>query len=270
MKKNWKKALAVGAAALVLSTGYNVVNVQPAEAKVNFDLFDFEAHRGGRDARPENTLVSFAYAMELGVTTLEMDMQMTKDGQLVISHNPVLSPNLTKGPDGKYVAADKYDIRTMTLAEIKQFDVGTMNPAAGGYYDGHGKTQVSVPGTKIPTLEEVFELANAYGNDKIIVILTQPEGYRKKPVSRLNRLRIKRAFPDYPELRQTLYNRYKEYNKELRKVEALEKAGKIFVFRPSLAINGYNTHYDYLRKSYDMGVADAKKHYDALVEYLEA
>lgn len=168
MKKNWKKTLAAGAAALVLTTGFNVVDMKAAEAKVNFELFDFEAHRGGRDARPENTLVSFAYAMELGVTTLEMDMQMTKDGQLVISHNPVLSPNLTKGPDGKYVAADKYDIRTMTLAEVKQFDVGTMNPAAGGYYDGHGKTQVSVPGTKIPTLEEVFELANAYGNDKII------------------------------------------------------------------------------------------------------
>ncbi|WP_346356289.1 glycerophosphodiester phosphodiesterase [Azotosporobacter soli] len=168
MKKNWKKALAAGAAALVLTTGFNVVDMKAAEAKVNFELFDFEAHRGGRDARPENTLVSFAYAMELGVTTLEMDMQMTKDGQLVISHNPVLSPNLTKGPDGKYVAADKYDIRTMTLAEVKQFDVGTMNPAAGGYYDGHGKTQLSVPGTKIPTLEEVFELANAYGNDKVI------------------------------------------------------------------------------------------------------
>ena len=168
MKKNWKKALAVGAAALVMSTGYNVLNVQPAEAKVNFELFDFEAHRGGRDARPENTLPAFAYAMELGVTTLEMDMQMTKDGHLVISHNPVLSSILTKGPDGKYVADGKYDIRTMTLAEVKQFDVGTMNPAAGGYYDGHGVTQISVPGTKIPTLEEVFELANAYGNKKVI------------------------------------------------------------------------------------------------------
>ncbi len=168
MKKNWKKALAATAAALLLTTGFNVVDMKAAEAKVNFELFDFEAHRGGRDARPENTLVSFAYAMELGVTTLEMDMQMTKDGQLVISHNPVLSSNLTKGPDGKYVEDGKYDIRKMTLAELKKFDVGTMNPAAGGYYDGHGKTQLSVPGTTIPTLEEVFELANAYGNKTVI------------------------------------------------------------------------------------------------------
>ena len=49
MKQNLKKALAVGAAALMLSTGYNALNVPSAEAKVNFDLFDFEAHRGGRD-----------------------------------------------------------------------------------------------------------------------------------------------------------------------------------------------------------------------------
>lgn len=141
--------------------------MKPAEAKVNFDVFDFEAHRGGRDARPENTLASFAYAMELGVTTLEMDMQMTKDGHIVISHNPFMNPNLAQ-LNGKYVEANKYDIRTMTLAEVKQFDLGTMNPKAGDYYEGHGKTQVSVPGTKMPTLEEVFELAQAYGNDKVI------------------------------------------------------------------------------------------------------
>lgn len=163
----WKRFLIAGAAALLLTTGYNVVDMQTAEAKVTTDLFDFQAHRGGRDARPENTLVSFAYALELGVTTLEMDMQMTKDGHIVISHNPVMNPNLAQ-LNGKYVEAGKYDIRTMTLAQVKQFDIGTMNPAAGDYYEGHGKTQLSVPGTKVPTLEEVFELTAAYGNDKVI------------------------------------------------------------------------------------------------------
>lgn len=166
-KQAWKRYLLAGLAATVLSTGINLIDMQPAHAKVNFDVFDFEGHRGGRDARPENTLVSFAYGMEMGETTLEMDMQMTKDGRIVISHNPFMNPNLAKGPDGKYVKAGQFDIRTMTLAEVKQFDIGTMNPAAGDYYEGHGKTQVSVPGTKMPTLEEVFELANSYGNDKV-------------------------------------------------------------------------------------------------------
>lgn len=167
-KPAWKHFLAAGLTAIVLGSGVNLVDIQTAHAKVIFDVFDFEAHRGGRDARPENTLISFAYAMEMGVTTLEMDMQMTKDGHIVISHNPIMNPHIAKGPDGQYVKAGVYDIRTMTLAEVKQFDVGTMNPAAGDYYEGHGKTQVSVPGTKIPTLEEVFELANSYGNDKVI------------------------------------------------------------------------------------------------------
>ena len=167
-KQAWKRFLLAGLAATVLSTGMNIVDMQAAHAKVKFDVFDFEAHRGGRDARPENTLISFAYAMEMGATTLEMDMQMTKDGRIVISHNPVMNPNIAKGPDGQYVKAGMYDIRTMNLADVKKFDIGTMNPAAGDYYEGHGKTQVSVPGTTMPTLEEVFELANSYGNDKVI------------------------------------------------------------------------------------------------------
>lgn len=168
MKNNhWKRFLAAGAAALLLTTGFNLADLPAAQAKVKLDVFDFQGHRGGRDARPENTLISFAYGMEMGETTLEMDMQLTKDGHVVISHNPILNPNLTKGPDGKFVPAGKYDIRTMTLAELKQFDLGTMNPAAGDYYDSHGRTQLSVPGTKIPTLEEVFELANAYGDTKV-------------------------------------------------------------------------------------------------------
>jgi glycerophosphoryl diester phosphodiesterase len=167
-KLTWKRFLITGLATAVLGTGINYITMQTAHAKVSLDVFDFQGHRGGRDARPENTLISFAYGMEIGETTLEMDMQMTKDGHIVISHNPFMSPNLAKGPDGQYVKAGQYDIRTMTLAEVKQFDIGTMNPAAGDYFESHGKTQLSIPDTKMPTLEEVFELANSYGNDKII------------------------------------------------------------------------------------------------------
>jgi len=164
----WKRSLMVGLAVTLLMSGSCIVGNGNVQAKAIPKLFDFEAHRGGRDARPENTLVAFAYAMELGVTTLEMDMQMTKDGRIVISHNPYMNHNLAKDASGKYVENGKYDIRTMTLEQVKKFDVGTMNPAAGDYYAGHGKTQLSVPGTKMPTLEEVFELVNAYGNNKVL------------------------------------------------------------------------------------------------------
>ncbi|QDR79425.1 glycerophosphodiester phosphodiesterase [Sporomusa termitida] len=155
-----------------------MLTVNLVAAKAGTQSFDAEAHRGGRDARPENTLIAFAYAMTLGVTTLEMDMQMTKDGRIVISHDPYMNNYLAKGPDGRYAEPGKYDIRTMTLAEIKQFDLGTMNPAAGDYYESHGKTQLACPGMKMPTLEEVFELVKAYGNDQVMFNLetkTYPE-----------------------------------------------------------------------------------------------
>lgn len=167
-KSCWGHILLAGAIAAILTAGLFAIDIQKAEAKVKFDVFDFQGHRGGRDARPENTLYSFAYGLEMGETTLEMDMQLTKDGHIVISHNPFMNPNLAKGPDGNYVEAGKYDLRTMTLAQIREFDIGTMNPAAGDYYASHGKTQLSCPGAKIPTLEEVFELAAAYGNNKIL------------------------------------------------------------------------------------------------------
>ena len=62
-------------------------------------MFDFEAHRGGRDARPENTLYSYLYALEIGAVTIECDMQLARDG-IVMSHNPWLnriSPQTAKG-----------------------------------------------------------------------------------------------------------------------------------------------------------------------------
>ena len=166
MGKGWKRFLLTGALAAFMVAGLPATDVA-AKAVVNG--FDLQAHRGGRDARAENTLYAFAYAMELGVTTLEMDMQLTKDGRLVISHNPVMNWMLAKGPDGQYAPKQGApDIRTMTLVEVQQYDLGVMNPAAGGYYDLHGKTQIATPGAQMPTLEQVFELANAYGNKKVI------------------------------------------------------------------------------------------------------
>ncbi|SMC32792.1 glycerophosphodiester phosphodiesterase [Sporomusa malonica] len=208
-KNYWKGFLVAGAVTVMLTSGITFADIQVAQAKANPQIFDFEAHRGGRDARPENTLASFAYAMELGVTTLEMDLQMTKDGRIVVSHNPVMNPSLAKGPNGTYVQGGKYDIRTMTLEEVKKFDVGSMNPAAGDYYEGHGKTQVSVPGTTMPTLEEVFELANSYGNDKIFFnIETKSYADPADPNSKDN--------PDPEKFVKAVYEIVKKYHMENR------------------------------------------------------
>ncbi len=63
--------------------------------------FDLQGHRGARGLAPENTLAGFKVALDLGVTTLETDLAITRDGVVVISHDPLLNPDLTRGPDGQ-------------------------------------------------------------------------------------------------------------------------------------------------------------------------
>ena len=189
--KNFKKsAVALGLLAAVVGLGAQSF-IAPAEvsAKANLDVaFDFEPHRGGRDARPENTLYSYAYAIEMGATSIECDMQLTKDNNIVMSHNPILNPDITryKGTN-KYVEAGKYDIRTMTLPEIKKFDVGVMDSVTNPdhYYNGHGKSQVTPESAEIPTIDELFQLIKDSGFKGLVNIETKsypdpeyPDGYK--------------------------------------------------------------------------------------------
>lgn len=180
MKKLSKKLLLSGLAALTIYSGFNTIDISTTYAKVNYDVFDLEAHHGGRDVRPENTLYSYAYAIELGATSIECDMQLTKDGQIVMSHNPILNSDITRDENGNYIENNKYDIRLMTVDELKKFDVGIMDPNCGEYYDLHGKTQFTYD-AKIPTLEELMQLIQSYG-DKNIVLNIETKSY-PDPVS---------------------------------------------------------------------------------------
>ena len=175
MKKLSKKLLLSGLAALTIYSGFNNIDISTTYAKVNYDVFDLEAHRGGRDVRPENTLYSYAYAIELGATSIECDMQLTKDGQIVMSHNPILNSDITRDKNGNYIKNNKYDIRLMTVDELKKFDVGVMDQNCGEYYDLHGKTQFTYD-AKIPTLEELMQLIQSYG-DKNIVLNIETKSY---------------------------------------------------------------------------------------------
>ena len=175
MKKLSKKLLFSGLAALTIYSGFNTIDISTTYAKVNYDVFDLEAHRGGRDVRPENTLYSYAYAIELGATSIECDMQLTKDGQIVMSHNPILNSDITRDKNGNYIENNKYDIRLMTVDELKKFDVGVMDQNCGEYYDLHGKTQFTYD-AKIPTLEELMQLIQSYG-DKNIVLNIETKSY---------------------------------------------------------------------------------------------
>src|SRR4030088_3807859 len=86
------------------------------------DAFDLQGHRGARGLAPENTLEAFALALSIGVTTLELDLAMTRDDVLVISHDRSLNPDHTRGPDGQFLGAEGPAIRSLALAEGKRYD----------------------------------------------------------------------------------------------------------------------------------------------------
>lgn len=121
--------------------------------------FDLQGHRGARGHLPENTLAAFGKALEIGVTTLETDLAVTKDGVVVISHDPDLNPALVRGPNGFWLTARGPAIRTLTLAELKTYDVGRVNPSTS--YGKQWPLQLARDGERIPTLAELFAFAKA-------------------------------------------------------------------------------------------------------------
>ena len=94
--------------------------------------FDLQGHRGARGLLPENTVPGFIKALDLGVTTLEMDLAMSKDGQIVVSHEPYLSAAICLSPDGKPIAEAQeksFNLYQMDYAQIKLCDCGSLgNP----------------------------------------------------------------------------------------------------------------------------------------------
>lgn len=103
-------------------------------------------HRGARAVLPENTLPAFEYAIEVGADAIELDLAVTRDNVLVVSHDPTLNPAICTSPGGSPV------IRRLTLAELRRWDCGSLkNPEF--------PRQKTVPGAKIPTLDEVLALA---------------------------------------------------------------------------------------------------------------
>jgi glycerophosphoryl diester phosphodiesterase len=118
--------------------------------------FDLEGHRGTRGHAPENTLAAFRKAMQIGVTSLEMDLALTRDGTLVISHNPALNPDITRGPDGKFLTATGPAIHDLTLAALQTYDIGRLNPDRP--YARQFPAQQASDGERFPTLQQVIDL----------------------------------------------------------------------------------------------------------------
>jgi glycerophosphoryl diester phosphodiesterase len=122
-------------------------------------------HRGARARRPENTLPAFRYAIAEGVDVLELDVAVTKDNVPVVSHDPHLNPAICSGP------VPGIAIHSLTFAELKEYDCGAkQNPAFS--------TQLPVPGTRVPALDEVFSLGrgnNVQFNVETKIFADHPE-----------------------------------------------------------------------------------------------
>lgn len=105
------------------------------------------------------------------------------------------------------------------------------------------------------------------GNERNILILTRPKGYRKKPSK--SKLLIHRKYAEYPDLQNAIFNRYKMYNDTLDYIEKLEEEGKVFVIRPSkiIAVGRMEQHKDKLLNLYNLGYEDCKNKFEELLKW---
>ena len=121
-------------------------------------------HRGARGIAPENTLPGFARALGIGVTGFELDCAITRDGVVVIYHDAVLNPDITRGPDGKWLKKAGPAIWSLTFDELQRYDVGRIKPRSA--YSLRFSKQQPVDGTRIPRLAELFALVRKAGNER--------------------------------------------------------------------------------------------------------
>ncbi len=104
----------------------NIENESSKETYVQGE-FDKQGHRGCRGLMPENTIPAMIHALDIGVTTLEMDVVITKDKKVILSHEPWFGQEITTKPDGSTMGPReerKYNIYWMTYEQTKTFDVG--------------------------------------------------------------------------------------------------------------------------------------------------
>jgi len=127
--------------------------------------FDLQGHRGARGLAPENTLAAFTRALGLGVTTLELDTGITRDGAVVVAHDERLNPDFTRDAAGRWIDAPGPALFALTLADVRRYDVGRLRP--GTPYAARFPEQEPADGQRVPTLEEVFALAGKARNASV-------------------------------------------------------------------------------------------------------
>ncbi len=136
--------------------------------------FDLQGHRGARGLFPENTLDGFRAAARLGVRTMELDVGTTRDGAVVVHHDPALNPNTTRDGAGRWLDGAGPLLRDLTLAQLREYDVGRLRP--GTPYAETYPGQTPQDSTHVPTLDEVLALdSTLHWNIELKVMPTHPD-----------------------------------------------------------------------------------------------
>lgn len=228
-----------------------------------------------------------------------IDCMAVKDKHLVYSGLPCL---LRRGKPYDYDLcfegfADQYipfDYKAFASSpiytEVVATDCETGQPLyIPGKAENKQVLRASRASSSMPFLSEIYEFeghkcldggvaksipigrAVGFGNEKIIVILTKPAGYRKTPNSPIVKAAIRQKYRAYPHLQAAMNNRYIDYNTDIGQVEKMADNGELFLFRPPhRLVKRHESNYDRLRAGYDAAREDAEQKIDTLLSYLES
>ncbi len=116
------------------------------------------AHRGARSFAPENTIPGYTTGLAIGTHWVDMDIVMTRDGEILVSHDIRLNPDIVRDASGAFIT-DRKLVKNLTLAEVQLYDVGRMDPASP--YSKFFPAQLGMDGVHMPTLREVIRYVNA-------------------------------------------------------------------------------------------------------------
>lgn len=127
--------------------------------------FDLQGHRGARGLAPENTLLAFDRALDLGVNTLELDVGVTRDGVVVIHHDRTLNPEITRDANGAFLTGRGPSVASLSFAELSRYDVGRIKPDTA--YAKTFSEQAAADGIRIPSLAALFDRVKARGANAV-------------------------------------------------------------------------------------------------------
>jgi glycerophosphoryl diester phosphodiesterase len=166
---------------LVLGILFSLLNAGCKKHALELVLLDSRekmevyAHRGARSYAPENSIPGYTTGLAIGTNWVDMDIVMSSDGEVIVSHDIRLNPDIVRGVDGKFITERKL-VRSLSLEEIKKYDVGRLDTASA--YSKFFPAQIGMDGIHMPTLREVIRYVNSKTNNKVgfqIEFKTDPE-----------------------------------------------------------------------------------------------